>query len=188
MVTLLSRSASALGPRRIDCDCAKNPSVRLCLLTVARQCCIYNLMSNEPTRFELKPEALRIADSCLAYRTRKLGRAITRIYNDALRPVGVNIAEMNLLVAIGALGDVQPGRLGEAMEMEKSTLSRNIRRLADRGWLVVRDNPDDRGELVSVSRAGSEVVERAAPAWEQAQQKASRLIGDLDIPTISVEG
>ncbi len=133
----------------------------------------------------LHAEATRIVNTCLAYRTRRLSRVITRLFNDHLRPVGINIAEMNLLVAIAALGSVQPAQLGRALEMEKSTLSRNLKRLADRGWIASQANPEARGDLVSVTKSGEEILERAIPAWEDAQRRTAMLIGEATIPTIT---
>ena len=133
----------------------------------------------------LQVAARQIVDTCLANRTRRLSRVITRLYNDRLRPVGINVAEMNLLVAIVALGSVQPAQLSRALEMEKSTLSRNVKRLAERGWIATGENPEARGELVGVTQAGKEVLERAIPAWEDAQRRAATLIGKATIPTIT---
>jgi DNA-binding MarR family transcriptional regulator len=83
---------------------------------------------------------------------------------------------MNLLAAIAAQGSVQPARLGRAMALEKSTLSRNSSRLVERGWVEVRDHPDGRGVLLTLTARGNEMLLRAVPAWEQAQQQAQSLV------------
>ena len=112
---------------------------------------------------EFEADVARVARSCLASQARRLSRALTRHYNDRLRPLGLNIAEMNLLVAVAATGPVQPAGLARALDLEKSTLSRNLQRLADRGWVVVRDNPEDRGDLVEATRSGERLLEQAIP-------------------------
>jgi DNA-binding MarR family transcriptional regulator len=117
-----------------------------------------------------------VVATCLGYQTRKLARAVTRLYNDRLRPLGLNLTEMNLLAAIAAQGSVQPARLGRAMALEKSTLSRNSSRLVERGWVEVRDHPDGRGVLLAVTARGNEMLLRAVPAWKQAQQQAQSLV------------
>jgi DNA-binding MarR family transcriptional regulator len=124
----------------------------------------------------IEREARGVVATCLGYRTRKLARAVTRLYNDRLRPLGLNLTEMNLLAAIAAQGSVQPARLGRAMALEKSTLSRNSSRLVERGWVEVRDHPDGRGVLLAVTARGNEMLLRAVPAWEQAQQQAQSLV------------
>jgi DNA-binding MarR family transcriptional regulator len=124
----------------------------------------------------IEREARGVVATCLGYRTRRLARAVTRLYNDRLRPLGLNLTEMNLLAAIAAQGSVQPARLGRAMALEKSTLSRNSSRLVERGWVEVRDHPDGRGVLLAVTARGNEMLLRAVPAWEQAQQQAQSLV------------
>jgi DNA-binding MarR family transcriptional regulator len=127
-------------------------------------------------RESIEREARGVVATCLGYRTRKLARAVTRLYNDRLRPLGLNLTEMNLLAAIAAQGSVQPARLGRAMALEKSTLSRNSSRLVERGWVEVRDHPDGRGVLLTLTARGNEMLLRAVPAWKQAQQQAQSLV------------
>jgi DNA-binding MarR family transcriptional regulator len=98
-----------------------------------------------------------------------LARAVTRLYNDRLRPLDLNIAEMNLMAAIAAQRSVQPAKLGRAMGLEKSTLSRNTSRLVDRGWMEIRDHPDGRGVLLALTARGNEMLLHAVPPWKQAQ-------------------
>ena len=126
----------------------------------------------------IEREARGVVATCLGYRTRKLARAVTRLYNDRLRPLGLNLTEMNLLAAIAAQGSVQPARLGRAMALEKSTLSRNSSRLVERGWVEVRDHPDGRGVLLMVTARGNEMLLRAVPVWKQAQQQAQSLVAE----------
>jgi DNA-binding MarR family transcriptional regulator len=124
----------------------------------------------------IEQQAREVVATCLGYRTRKLARTVTRLYNDRLRPLGLNLTEMNLLAAIAAQGAVQPARLGRAMALEKSTLSRNSSRLVERGWVEVRDHPDGRGVLLALTAHGNEMLLRAVPAWTKAQQQAQSLV------------
>jgi DNA-binding MarR family transcriptional regulator len=124
----------------------------------------------------IEKEAREVVAACLGYRSRRLARAVTRLYNDQLRPLGVNITEMNLMAAIAAQGSAQPARLGRAMELEKSTLSRNSSRLVDRGWVELRDHPDGPGMLLALTESGNEMLLHAIPAWKEAQQRARSLV------------
>jgi DNA-binding MarR family transcriptional regulator len=124
----------------------------------------------------IQKEAREVAATCLGYRTRKLARAVTRLYNDRLRPLGLNITEMNLLAAIAAQGSVQPARLGRAMTLEKSTLSRNSNRLVERGWVELRDHPEGPGVLLALTARGNQMLHHAIPAWKQAQEQARSLV------------
>jgi DNA-binding MarR family transcriptional regulator len=126
----------------------------------------------------IEQQAREVVATCLGYRTRKLARTVTRLYNDRLRPLGLNLTEMNLLAAIAAQGAVQPARLGRAMALEKSTLSRNSSRLVERGWVEIRDHPEGRGVLLALTARGNEMLLRAVPAWKHAQQRAQSLVAE----------
>jgi DNA-binding MarR family transcriptional regulator len=126
----------------------------------------------------IEKQAREVVAACLGYRTRKLARAVTRLYNDRLRPLGLNIAEMNLMAAIAAQRSVQPAKLGRAMDLEKSTLSRNTSRLVDRGWVEIRDHPDGRGVLLALTARGNEMLLHAVPPWKQAQEQAQSLVAE----------
>jgi len=129
-----------------------------------------------PESFE--EQARQVVSTCLGYRTRRLARSVTRLYNDRLRPLGLNIAEMNLMAAIAAQRSVQPAKLGRAMELEKSTLSRNSSRLVDRGWMEIHDHPHGRGVLLALTARGNEMLLRALPAWKEAQVQAQSLVAE----------
>jgi DNA-binding MarR family transcriptional regulator len=133
----------------------------------------------------IEKRAREVVAVCLGYRTRKLARAVTRLYNDRLRPLGLNIAEMNLMAAIAAKRSVQPAKLGRAMELEKSTLSRNIGRLVDRGWVEIHDRPDGRGMVLALTTHGDDMLLRALPAWKDAQKRARSMVAEtlLDLET-----
>jgi DNA-binding MarR family transcriptional regulator len=64
------------------------------------------------------------------------------------------------------------------MELEKSTLSRNIGRLVDRGWVEIREQPHGRGVLLALTAAGNAMLLRALPAWSEAQERAQSLVAE----------
>lgn len=119
--------------------------------------------------------ARRIAAECLALRVRRLSRSVTRIYDEALRPLGVGTAQLNMLVAITLSGPTRPSELARALDLEKSTVTRNLERMLARGWL--RATPEERGYRVEALPAGRALLERALPAWTRAQVRASRQVG-----------
>jgi DNA-binding MarR family transcriptional regulator len=126
----------------------------------------------------IQQQARQVVAACLGYRSRRLARAVTRLYNDRLRPLGLNLTEMNLLAAIAAQGSVQPAKLGRAMVLEKSTLSRNSGRLVERGWVEIRQHPEGRGVLLALTARGNQLLLQALPAWQQAQEQAQSLVSE----------
>ncbi len=76
-----------------------------------------------------------IAGECLAVRTRLLNRTITGIYDEALRPHGVTVGQLNILVFVAKRGPLLAGDVARRLNMEKSTVSRNVRLMRENGWL-----------------------------------------------------
>ena len=74
-----------------------------------------------------------IAEQCIAVRLRMLSRGVTRIYNQALRPYGLMVSQMNILVAVSCLGEARQQQVCQALHLEKSTLSRDVRADAQPG-------------------------------------------------------
>jgi DNA-binding MarR family transcriptional regulator len=125
-----------------------------------------------------------IAEQCIAVRLRMLSRAVTRIYNRALRPYGLTTSQMNILVAIACLGAAKPYDVCQALHLEKSTLSRDVARMRRQGWLDDVPGTDGRVALLRITPAGKRRVEEAIPAWQQAQAQATALLGARQVSTL----
>ena len=122
------------------------------------------------------PAAEVIAGECLAVRVRTLNRAVTALYDEALRPHGLRVGQLNLLVAVARMGTARPGDLCRALCMDKSTLSRDVEVMRRNGWLEV-DTTAGRSRPVRITPVGQALLERVVPAWRQAQEKAGVLMG-----------
>lgn len=130
-----------------------------------------------PRASRVRPVAEVIAAECLAVRVRALNRAVTALYDDALRPHGLRVGQLNLLVAVARMGIARPGDLCRALRMDKSTLSRDVEVMRRNGWLEVED-ACGRSRPLRLSPEGQALLDRVAPAWRQAQAQARTLIGD----------
>lgn len=111
-------------------------------------------------------------------RVRCLSRTLTRIYDDALRPHGLSTAQLNMLVAITRAGTLRPSELGRALDLEKSTVSRNLERMLSHRWIRTAPGPDGKGYRVELQPGGRALLERALPSWAAAQHRARAHVGD----------
>ena len=125
-----------------------------------------------------------IARECIAVRMRMVNRVVTNIYDDALRPVGIKVSQMNILVAAARLGLARPAEICERLHLDVSTLSRNVERMKARGWLVVVPDEDGRAQPFRITAKGRKLLERAAPAWRDAQRKAKELFSDEGVAAL----
>ncbi|PON14487.1 MarR family transcriptional regulator [Candidatus Entotheonella serta] len=124
-----------------------------------------------------KNTAMIITRDCLAARIRLLNRQILRLYDDALRPFGIKVTQLSVLAALERLGPSSPSEVTKVLDMEKSTLSRNLERLRTRGWIEVQPGLSGRTQQVAVTDQGRELLEQALPEWEAAQEQAAKLLG-----------
>src|SRR6478752_4550427 len=119
--------------------------------------------------------ASEIGRDCLAVRLRLLNRAVTRIYDDALRPHRLTIAQLNLLTSIANQQPAAAGDVAQLLSMEISTLSRNARLLRDEGLIQIEHAEHGNGRILSLTDAGAEKLAELRPAWRTAQQQAQEL-------------
>ncbi len=132
--------------------------------------------------------ARRIAGECLAGRARLISRAVSSIYEDALRPHGITTAQMGILAAVTSLGRPRSSDVARVLCLEKSTLSRNLDRMIDHGWLEIVSGDDARSQLLQATSKGARLVEKVAPAWQTAQRKARTLLGEQGAATLQRVG
>jgi DNA-binding MarR family transcriptional regulator len=125
-----------------------------------------------------------IARDCIAVRVRALNRAVTALYDEALRPHGLRVGQLNLLVAVARFGTARPGDLCRLLRMEKSTLSRDVELMRRNGWLEVDGSGGGRARPLRLSPPGQALLESVLPAWQAAQARAKTLIGDDGIAAL----
>jgi DNA-binding MarR family transcriptional regulator len=118
-----------------------------------------------------------IATDCLAVRARLISRALTSLYDGALGKHGVTIAQVNLLAAVGKAGPCPPGRLGVILQLERSTVSRNLSLLLNQGWVQAVSSDAKGISEVALTDAGRAKIESVIPEWREAQQQAAELLG-----------
>lgn len=119
-----------------------------------------------------------MACDCLMGRARMLSRVLTGIYDEELRPFGIKATQLNLLIVIAERGPVRRTDIGSMIQLEPSTLTRNLQVMLKNRWVEEVDNGEDgRGLPLSATDAGRALLERVTPAWRRAQGKAHRLLG-----------
>jgi len=133
---------------------------------------------------DVQKVAARASRECVAYRCRQLGREVTRLYDEALRENDLTVAQFSLLGAIALQEPVQAVELGRALGIEKSTLSRNLKRLKQAGW-TTHIEKGGKGGLV-LTGSGQQVFLSAFPAWQNAQATIHRNLGKNAATTLDL--
>src|SRR5271157_2148867 len=102
-----------------------------------------------------------IAKTCIAVRLRLLNRVVTNFYDDALRPLGLKVSQLNILIVTARLGLVRPTQVCEILQLDTSTLSRNVERMRAHGWLEVVPDEDARAQPFRLTPQGKRLIESA---------------------------
>ena len=123
------------------------------------------------------PSIDTIARTCVAVRLRLLNRVVTNLYDDALRALDLKVSQLNILIATAKLGLARPAQVCAILQLDPSTLSRNVERMRAHGWLEVVPDEDARTQPFRLTPQGRGLIEKAVPAWKQAQRQASELLG-----------
>jgi DNA-binding MarR family transcriptional regulator len=115
--------------------------------------------------------------ACVSARAQKLARIITRSYDRALRPHGITVSQFTLLIHVAKDDGITASRIGKGLDIEKSTLSRNLKRLLDLDHIVMDPPAGRRGRGLHLTHKGIDVLMGAYPAWSDVQRTTLKIMG-----------
>jgi DNA-binding MarR family transcriptional regulator len=115
--------------------------------------------------------------ACISTRVRQLSRIVTRIYDDALRPLGITASQFTLLTQLAQQDAITAVEIGHSLDIEKSTLSRNLKRLLALGHITMDPPAGRRGRGLHLTPKGEAVIKDAYPVWRDAQSKTVKVMG-----------
>jgi DNA-binding MarR family transcriptional regulator len=125
---------------------------------------------------------------CVCTALKRADRAISRAYDDGLRPAGLGVTQYSLLSLISrAPGHLTVGDLARAQVMDRTTLSRALAPLQRDGLVQISTGEDRRTRLVSLSPSGQERLEAARPLWRATQDEIGSLVGDERLDHLMTE-
>jgi len=125
-----------------------------------------------------------VLERCLWQRTRAAARAITRYYDDELRPTGLRATQLGVLVGIAAKGELSISALSDELGMDRTTLTRNLRPLQERSLVALSPEGRHRARLVRLTPAGERSLAEAVTHWERAQSAMERRLGERGVASV----
>jgi DNA-binding MarR family transcriptional regulator len=115
--------------------------------------------------------------SCACANLRRAARVMTRLYDAALRPSGLSVAQFTLLQALNTAPGMSQKQLAGLLEIDSTTLTRTLQPLRRAGWLRSTAGDDRREVHLALTAAGKRAHRRALPYWEQSQDDFVRALG-----------
>lgn len=124
-------------------------------------------------------DATTVSRECAQFKTRKASRVMTRIYERFCGDSGLKATQFSLLTAADIAGAISIGDLADAMVMDRTTLSRNLRPLLKQGLLELAAGGDDRRvRRVKITPAGRARLRATLRSWQDAQRYVRKEIGE----------
>lgn len=116
---------------------------------------------------------------CVGVRIGRLHRLVAREFEHQLRPTGLSLQQLEVLSALTACrGPVKPTVVADALDVERSTMSRNLAILIERGWVASVDtSATGRSLAVAITDSGTGKLAEATHAWHRAQHTLTAALG-----------
>lgn len=114
---------------------------------------------------------------CTNLKLRQLDRVVTRHYDRHLAQAGLRNTQYSLLSHVVKLGPIRPNELARHMQMDASTLTRNLQVLEGEGWLTIGAGDDARCRLIEATAAGRAKRIEGQHAWKVAQTALNEQFG-----------
>ena len=114
---------------------------------------------------------------CMCAMGRRVARARTQLYHEAMRRLGMRGTQFTILQALSLTGEIIQGDLGEILAMDTTTLTRTLEILGRRGWVAKRQGKDLRERWLRLTQAGRAQFNTAIPAWHRVQARLRRELG-----------
>ena len=115
---------------------------------------------------------------CYCAVLRSASRKMTALYDAALAPAGIGLAQYSLMRRIKSAGAVSLTELAQIAELDRSTVGRNVRVLERMGLVSETAAEDQRETTFALSEAGIETLRRARPMWDDAQRRVEAALGE----------
>jgi DNA-binding MarR family transcriptional regulator len=113
---------------------------------------------------------------------------MTALYDRELAPTGLRLTQYSLLATLrreGRDAGVAVSDLAAAMDMDRTTLTRNLRPLQDQGLVELGADPADaRVRRALITAKGHAAFVEAMPYWRVAQDFVNRKLGEGNVSAL----
>jgi len=136
---------------------------------------------------DLSPPDSLVDLPCACATVRRAARAVTQLYDGHLRATEIEGTQFTLLSVLSSLGPCNQAAIGERFALDKTTLSRNLKLLKNKGWIEAAETVDGRERRYVLTAAGGKRL-AAARARLAARAGASPRVDERERVGRHVEG
>jgi DNA-binding MarR family transcriptional regulator len=128
-----------------------------------------------------------LSSACICNNLRRAARLVTNYYDKVLEPAGLRVSQATVLVVLYLAGVQTINEMAEKLELDRTTLARNLKPLAHQGLLTIAPGSDQRTRLVTLTSEGEAALLKVLPLWEQAQSYMVEGIGEANASLLLAE-
>ncbi len=114
---------------------------------------------------------------CPAFNIRAASRIITQLFDEILKPSGLQITQFAVLVGVFTLDSPTINQLAKGLIMDRTTLTRGLKPLENEGLIKIVSGEDKRTHFVKLTPKGKSALEKTLPYWEKARTVVSEEFG-----------
>jgi DNA-binding MarR family transcriptional regulator len=118
-----------------------------------------------------------VKTACYCISLRRASNALTRLYDEVLRPCGLKVTQYTLLKTLERVGSADMGRLSSETYLDPTTLTRNLKPLEISGYVKYEPASDARRRIIRLTEDGHRIIREAQPLWKEAQKKVEDKLG-----------
>jgi DNA-binding MarR family transcriptional regulator len=136
-------------------------------------------MAKQPSPTEYERIA-RLGSTCMCNNLRRTARLVTNYYDKLLEPAGLRVSQATVLVVLYLSGELTINEMAEQLELDRTTMTRNLKPLAQQGLLSIAPGSDQRTRVVGLTPKGQAALLKVLPLWEQTQAYMVEGIGEAN--------
>ncbi len=108
---------------------------------------------------------------CVGGNIRRTDRVLTQFYDEILAPSGLSAPQFGLLAILAQVAPITIHRLAEHMDIDRTTLTRNLKLLIKQNLVGSEEGEDRRMRRMLLTQEGEQALRRAWPLWQEAQAR-----------------
>jgi len=118
---------------------------------------------------------------CPAFNIRAASRIITQLFDEILKPSGLQITQFSVLVGIHILDKPSISKLAKVLVMDRTTLTRSLKPLENEGLIKILPGDDKRTHFIDLTAKGKMAMQKTIPYWEKARSTVSNEFGEKNL-------
>ena len=132
----------------------------------------------EEAKFQYNTKTGNVGGCTYVWRARRAARAVTLLYDKAFESSGLLSTQLGVLYTIYNSASITISKLAGELDMDRTTLTRNLSVLERQGLINISSGKDHRTRIITITSKGTNSIANAIPLWNEIQCKVKQEMGE----------